>query len=125
MYFSAGAVDESFLQQFCSKPLIRDDVLLTGIKGLPYKYSANVPSTPFAEAPKLVTDALNRMIWAGTKASEDEPMLPLNEVLVLGYYEDQHIGVSCMNPSFYPGLWLTLTIPSFMMMAKRSSAQQL
>ncbi|KAL8899367.1 MAG: hypothetical protein Q9207_006236 [Kuettlingeria erythrocarpa] len=60
--------------------------------GLPYKYSANVPSTPFAEAPRLVTDALNRMIWAGTKASEDEPMLPLNEVLVLGYYKDQQIG---------------------------------
>ncbi|KAL8926184.1 MAG: hypothetical protein Q9208_003087 [Pyrenodesmia sp. 3 TL-2023] len=60
--------------------------------GLPYKYSANVPSTPFAEAPKLVTDALNRMIWAGTKASEDEPMLPLNEVLALGYYKDQQIG---------------------------------
>lgn len=66
---------------------------------MPYKFAANVPSTPFTKAPKIVMDALHRMIWAGTKASEKEPMLPLNEVLVLGYYKDQQIGVSGIDQS--------------------------
>lgn len=47
-------------------------------------------------------DALHKMTWAGAKASEHDPVLPLNEVLVLGYYKDQHIGVSVMIKSFYP-----------------------
>lgn len=61
---------------------------------MPYKFSAEVATTPFSSAPDVIMKALHRMIWAGNKASEDEPLMKLNEVLVLGYFKDQKIGVS-------------------------------
>ncbi|KAI4178299.1 MAG: hypothetical protein L6R41_008449 [Letrouitia leprolyta] len=60
--------------------------------GMPYKFSAEVATTPFSSAPDVIMKALHRMIWAGNKASEDEPLMKLNEVLVLGYFKDQKIG---------------------------------
>lgn len=60
--------------------------------GMPYKFSAEVETTPFSGAPDVIMKALHRMIWAGNKASEDAPLMKLNEVLVLGYFKDQQIG---------------------------------
>lgn len=63
---------------------------------MPYKFSAEVETTPFDKAPDVIMRALHRMIWAGNKASENEPLMKLNELLVLGYFKDQQIGVSCI-----------------------------
>ncbi|KAL9586889.1 MAG: hypothetical protein Q9212_000633 [Teloschistes hypoglaucus] len=70
--------------------------------GLPYKFSADVPSFAFSQAPSMVKNALHKMIWAGGIAAEDiasrdikskdEPPLRFNEVLILGYFQDQAIG---------------------------------
>ncbi|KAI4175362.1 MAG: hypothetical protein LQ343_001737 [Gyalolechia ehrenbergii] len=60
--------------------------------GMPYKFSAEVETTPFDKAPDVIMRALHRMIWAGNKASENEPLMKLNELLVLGYFKDQQIG---------------------------------
>lgn len=66
------------------------------LQGLPYKFSADVPSFAFSQAPPMVKNALHKMIWAGeiAGASEDRPFQRLNEVLILGYFQDQAIGVS-------------------------------
>ncbi|KAL8687539.1 MAG: hypothetical protein Q9218_006321 [Villophora microphyllina] len=60
--------------------------------GLPYEFSADVPSVAFRDAPGIVMNALHKMIWAGGIASEGAPLEHLNEVLILGYFEDQAIG---------------------------------
>ena len=61
---------------------------------MPYKFAADTPTKPFSEAPNVVIDALHRMSWAAKVAVQDEPLKTLNEVLVLGYFEKQKIGVS-------------------------------
>ncbi|KAL8631966.1 hypothetical protein Q9189_002342 [Teloschistes chrysophthalmus] len=71
--------------------------------GLPYKFSADVPSFAFSQAPPMVKNALHKMIWAGeiAGASEDRPFQRLNEVLILGYFQDQAIGEiikGCVDP---------------------------
>ncbi|KAL8936745.1 MAG: hypothetical protein Q9211_004039 [Gyalolechia sp. 1 TL-2023] len=60
--------------------------------GMPYKFSAEVETTAFGKTPDIIMQVLHRMIWAGSKASETEPLMKLNEVLVLGYFKDQQIG---------------------------------
>ena len=62
--------------------------------GLPYKFIVAQDSTPFAEAPEVVLDGLRHLTWAIEKAVGAGLVQKPNEVLVLGYLEDQKIGVS-------------------------------
>lgn len=61
---------------------------------MPYKYVVAVDSKPFKGAPKVIMDGLNRLTWAGNHTVGAESFLPFNELLALGYFEEQAIGVS-------------------------------
>lgn len=63
-------------------------------QGMPYKYVVSVDSKPFRGAPQVVMDGLNRLTWAGKHTVGDATFLQFNELLALGYFEDQSIGVS-------------------------------
>ncbi|KAI4243266.1 MAG: hypothetical protein LQ352_007068 [Teloschistes flavicans] len=76
--------------------------------GLPYRFSADVPSMAFSQAPPIVMNALHKMIWAGEIASEGAPLDHLNEVLILGYFQDQAIGYHDDGEG-----WLGQTIVTF------------
>lgn len=67
---------------------------LTYVQGLPYKFVAAPDSKGFSEAPPAILDALNHLTWAGQDAIQDGSYRPFNELLCLGYMENQKIGVS-------------------------------
>ena len=67
---------------------------VTCIQGLPYKFVAAPDSKGFSEAPPAILDALNHLTWAGQDAIQDGSYKPFNELLCLGYMENQKIGVS-------------------------------
>lgn len=83
-----------FSANFVSLVYSAHSQLTNGDSGLPYAFSADVPSISFREAPAVVINALRRMDWAGRIAAEGEGYQRPNEVLVLGYLEGQAIGVS-------------------------------
>jgi hypothetical protein len=60
---------------------------------MPYKYIVAVDSKPFEGAPKVIMDGLNRLTWAGKHTVSDKEFLQFNELLALGYFEEQSIGV--------------------------------
>jgi hypothetical protein len=80
--------------------------------GAPYKYVVDVPSVAFEDAPATILAALMRMRWAANTAiKEAESMVSgfkdhqaagslnwtleeFNELLALGYFEEDQIGVS-------------------------------
>ena len=60
---------------------------------MPYSYVAAADSAPFSEAPLPIMEALSRLTWAGNViAGQHYP--PRNELLAVGYMEDQKMGVS-------------------------------
>ncbi|KAL9077233.1 MAG: hypothetical protein Q9161_000499 [Pseudevernia consocians] len=61
--------------------------------GLPYKFVAAPDSKGFSEAPPAILDALNHLTWAGQDAIQDGSYKPFNELLCLGYMENQKIGM--------------------------------
>lgn len=61
---------------------------------MPYKYVVDVNSKPFCEAPQPIISALHRLSWAGQTTVTDGTFKPFNELLTLGYFEEQKIGVS-------------------------------
>ena len=61
---------------------------------MPYKFVTAVDSKPFSDAPKPVIDALRRLTWAGQKSVDGDEFAKFNELLVLGYFEEQTINVS-------------------------------
>lgn len=67
---------------------------LTQPQGLPYKFVAAMDSKGFSEAPPAILDALNHLTWAGQDAVRDGSYRPFNELLCLGYMENQSISVS-------------------------------
>lgn len=67
---------------------------LTHVKGLPYNFVAAPDSKGFSDAPPAIMDALSRLTWAGQDAVQDGSYRPFNELLCLGYMENQQIGVS-------------------------------
>ncbi|KAL9605193.1 MAG: hypothetical protein Q9179_001625 [Wetmoreana sp. 5 TL-2023] len=91
-----GSADEMLTQM--SDPALHlerrelNQAVVITYQGMPYEFSAEVPSTAFKDAPDVVLNALHRMTWAGRIASEGTPLDHLNEVLVLGYLEEQAIG---------------------------------
>lgn len=67
--------------------------LLTSVQGLPYKYVVKIPTRAFSEAPPAIMDALNHLDWAGQNAIKDGSYQRFNELLCLGYMEQQKIRV--------------------------------
>lgn len=88
--------DQTLWNQFCVSLRIpsMDFLLLTWTKGLPYNFIASPDTQAFSQAPAAIMDALNRLTWAGKDAVKDGSYRPFNELLCLGYMEDQRIKVS-------------------------------
>ncbi len=61
---------------------------------MPYKYVVDVDSKSFSEAPPVILNALNRLTWAGQQSNGVGQFQNYNELLTLGYFEEQKIGVS-------------------------------
>ena len=61
---------------------------------MPYKYVAEQETTSLSEAPRFILNALHRLTWAGEQTVKDGSFRKFNEVLTLGYFEKQAIGVS-------------------------------
>ena len=57
----------------------------------------------------MIMNALNRLTWAGKDAIRDGSYRPFNELLCLGYMENQSIGVS---PFTCPVLSITPSAPN-------------
>ena len=72
-------------------------------QGMPYKYVVSVDSKPFSEAPPTIMNIVNRLTWAGKKVVNDGTYQQFNELLCLGYFENQSIGVSSitLTPLFH------------------------
>jgi hypothetical protein len=80
--------------------------------GSPYKYVVTVPSRSFDESPDTILSALMRMRWAANQAIDEAKntvdgldgyeaakslnwaLEEFNELLALGYFADDKIGVS-------------------------------
>lgn len=65
-------------------------------KGRYYKYCADAPSTPFKDAPKIITTAIGRLDWAARVACKGADFDGHNEVLMIGYFAEQGMGVSLL-----------------------------
>ena len=63
-------------------------------QGIPYKYVAAVSAKAFAEAPSLILKALHRLTWAGQQCTSQQEFRKFNELLAVGYMQDQKMGVS-------------------------------
>lgn len=78
------------------------------LQGAPYKFAVTVQSKAFDEAPPSILKAIHRMLWAGKTAArtakewlsergEQNPVpegnVVFNELLSLGYMEDDRISV--------------------------------
>ena len=66
-------------------------------QGAPYDYIVDVESIPFDHAPESILRAVKRMEWASEKVFPDASIKKFNELLLLGYFEDQKISVSSLN----------------------------
>ncbi|KAI9804405.1 MAG: hypothetical protein M1825_001304 [Sarcosagium campestre] len=60
--------------------------------GMPYKYVVDVDSKGFDEAPRPIIRALRRMTWAGQESILDGSFQKFNELLAVGYFEEQKMG---------------------------------
>lgn len=60
--------------------------------GMPYKYVVAVDSKSFGEAPKAILRALHRLTWAGEQAVTDGTFQKFNELLTVGYFQEQKMG---------------------------------
>lgn len=79
-------------------------------QGMPYKYVVSVDSKPFSEAPPTIMNIVNRLTWAGKKVVNDGTYQQFNELLCLGYFENQSIGVSPITLPPPPNLPIQPTI---------------
>ena len=92
-------------------------------KGRKYKYCAEVTSTPFKDAPRVVTAAIGRLDWAARVALKGAQFDGHNEVLLIGYFAEQGMGVSFQVMKTIVGL--SLREYSTMMTAKKVSGRLL
>lgn len=67
---------------------------------MPYKFVVPQESKAFKDAPSVIMNGLNRMTWAGRKAVADDSFKDFNELLALGYFEKQKIGVNHSSVAF-------------------------
>lgn len=84
-----------FTSNYVSRPMIIIGASTDNLaQGMPYKFVVTVDSKPFKGAPQVIMDGLNRLTWAGKHTVGDATFLQFNELLALGYFEEQSIGVS-------------------------------
>ena len=76
---------------------------------MPYKYVVSVNSKGFNEAPLTIMNVVNRLTWAGKKVVQDDTYQQFNELLCLGYFEKQSIGVSPITSQTPPPSLFILT----------------
>ena len=77
---------------------------------MPYKYVVSVDSKAFCDAPSVITDVVNRLLWAGKRVVNDGTFKDFNELLTIGYFEKQDIGVSNItDPLAIPSSLLTIS----------------
>lgn len=67
--------------------------MLNLCQGMPYKFVVPQDSKAFKDAPAVILNGLDRMTWAGRKTVTDGSFVDFNELLALGYFEKQKIGV--------------------------------
>lgn len=68
---------------------------------MPYKYIVDVDSKSFGEAPSTIMKILQRLTWAGRQAVMDGSFKPFNELLAVGYFEEQRMNVGLPSgPAF-------------------------
>ena len=61
---------------------------------MPYKYVVAVDSKSFAEAPVEILSAMQRLGWAAKSTIPHGTLQSFNEVLAVGYFESNKMGVS-------------------------------
>lgn len=84
-----------FISNYVGYPMISIGAFINiSAQGMPYNYIVAVDSKPFKGAPKAIMNGLNRLTWAGKHTVGDTTFLQFNELLALGYFEEQSIGVS-------------------------------
>ncbi|KAI9756288.1 MAG: hypothetical protein M1815_003872 [Lichina confinis] len=59
--------------------------------GMPYKYIVSVDSKSFSEAHPTIMNVLHRLSWAAQKVVHDGSFTEFNELLAVGYFEDQRM----------------------------------
>lgn len=64
---------------------------------MPYSYIVDVDSKGFSEAPSTILRALHRLTWAGEQTVTDGTFKKFNELLTIGYFEDQKMSVSWLE----------------------------
>ena len=64
---------------------------------MPYKYVVSVNSKGFRDAPSIIPKIVNRLLWAGKKVVNNGTFKNFNELLAIGYFEKQDIGVSSIT----------------------------
>ena len=62
-------------------------------------------SKPFRDAPDVIMKGLNRMTWAGRRTVTDGSFKDFNELLALGYFEKQKIGVRHTSVAIPNAMW--------------------
>lgn len=70
---------------------------------MPYKFVVPQDSKAFKDAPDVIMNGLNRMTWAGRHTVTDGSFKDFNELLALGYFEKQKIGVRSVAMSQMAG----------------------
>ncbi|KAL4797732.1 hypothetical protein BDV19DRAFT_43474 [Aspergillus venezuelensis] len=90
--------------------------------GLPDKFVVAVDSRSFACVCPTILRALGRMTWAGT-AAVGKFVLALNEMLVLGYIEDQKMGYHDDGESSLGPTIASLSLGSEAVMTMRMEAK--
>ena len=68
---------------------------------MPYKYIVSVDSKSFSEAHPTIMNVLHRLSWAAQKVVHDGSFTEFNELLAVGYFEDQRMNVSLFQTSTY------------------------
>lgn len=64
---------------------------------MPYSYIVDVDSKSFSEAPDPILRALHRLTWAGEQTVTDGSFMKFNELLTIGYFEEQKMSVSLLH----------------------------
>ena len=79
---------------------------------MPYKYIVSVDSKSFSEAHPTIMKVLHRLSWAAQQVVHDGSFTEFNELLAVGYFEDQRMNVSLSRTSPYHFLYHNLPRPA-------------
>ncbi|KAI9812295.1 MAG: hypothetical protein M1827_004744 [Pycnora praestabilis] len=87
-----GILTKHFVTNYVSRLLAKIVHSLTMTKGMPYKYAVAVDSQSFEGTPQTIRSARSRLNWAARYVlGAEEHLKEFNELLALGYFEQQAI----------------------------------